>query len=138
MSLVVQSAKSATNEAPFLSFSNIMDYWVIRNALLNEISASVFPEGFINPDAVRKWFVFGITCEKDSRLMQKKLRVLLIQEDHLREIIEKSLKAEVGQDPFLQVRWDTLQVLAKEFKEHGCDLTKSNCLGRVELVLPKA
>lgn len=103
ISMVVSAAHKATSENPFLSFPTQVDGWVIRNSILNEISA-VNPVGSHNfktvrynnrslgfflantPNTVHKWYAFGLTCEKDPELFQRKLRVLIASEDDLKVI----------------------------------------------------
>jgi hypothetical protein len=55
--------------------------------LLNEISGCVSPVGFLlgEEKAIHhKWYVFGLSYEKDDRLLQQKLRVLLVEENDLK------------------------------------------------------
>jgi len=138
ISLVLKAANKVSIDQPFLTFSS-RDGWVIKNSVLNEIS-TINPKGFLmanHESTIHKWFVFGITCEKDPLITQQKLRVILIEENDLKLIGDKEhFEKIIADNIFLKIRMKTLKTMYEEFKK--CDFNKdSERLGKVELVLPK-
>jgi len=139
--LVLSAAGKATLSDPILQFP-YQDGWIILNSVLNEVS-SINPVGFLlsgSHSMVHKWFVFGITCEKNPELFQKKLRVLLITESELRDISIGKIEEPKLSNEFLKVRWETLQTMAKHyrFQNQFRDTVEQLSLGKVEIVLPKS
>jgi hypothetical protein len=70
-----------------------------------------------------RWYIFGITCEKDPKILQQKLRVLMIEECDLLNISDPEFARHlVTENGFVQIRLDTLKKMAKEYKK--TDFTK--------------
>eukprot|EP01119_Soliformovum_irregulare_P016529 TRINITY_DN4794_c0_g1_i1.p1 TRINITY_DN4794_c0_g1~~TRINITY_DN4794_c0_g1_i1.p1 ORF type:complete len:378 (-),score=92.41 TRINITY_DN4794_c0_g1_i1:33-1166(-) len=142
MDMVTDAAKATTIEHPFLALPS-KDGWLVVNQLLNEISSSLNPIGFFleGAEAIHKWYVFGLTCEKGKELFQRKLRVILISEKDLRAIVEKSLAYPVLDNEVTRLRWRTLQKMAELYSKESMMVGKSAPqkmdLGRVEVIIPK-
>ena len=88
--LMKKAARNTTLEDPFLHFANKQDAWMVSNEILNTVSSRFGPQiisavlrGMPSGEAK---FLMAITWERDAEIRIQKLRVMLIQEDELRNL----------------------------------------------------
>lgn len=90
-------------------------------------------------------YIFGITCEKERAVWNRKLRIMLVDEAFLKSIPD--MPTPYFEEPHHNVRWSTLQVMARLYQQQieeqeaaareGKKLEAgAGCLGRVELAIP--
>jgi hypothetical protein len=86
--LVMKAARDTTAEHPFLRLPS-KEGPIIQSMAFSQVS-STSSYGYLRAASglpvTRDWYVFGITCEKDHSILLKKIRILLIKEDLLKEM----------------------------------------------------
>jgi len=145
MNMVIAMANKTTKGQPVLKFSTA-DGWLLTNLFVNEISGCTSPVGFLlgeGENVQHKWYIFGLTYERDERLLQKKLRVLMIEEDDLKLVGSNRLLPHLDSD-YLKVRWETLRTMSDLYRDNlrgteetDANTTKGHVLGKVEIIVPK-
>ncbi|MDB5387822.1 MAG: hypothetical protein JWM11_3468 [Planctomycetaceae bacterium] len=112
-----KAARKTTAENPILPLPK-QDYWYYLNSVLNEI-AEKFALGEIRRDlglpVSRGKYLICLTCECAGEMRTRKVRAMVIQKQHL-----ENLPAQVPtlEHPSHITRWETLQVLAAEYKKN--------------------
>lgn len=94
------------------------DTFLVLNAILNELSQS-FAAGALAKSmglpVHSQWYVFGITCEWDDEVKNRKIRVMIIAEDLL-ESLDRLPPLEY-QHPWHRVRHATLLTMLGLYRE---------------------
>lgn len=131
---------------PFLEIPPAENWYVLNN-VLNEIS-SLCSIGFVQADAGMpvRWrtYIFGLTCEKEKAVWNRKLRVMLVDEELLKRVLD--MPTPRFEEAHHGVRWSTLQAMARLYRKQveeqeaaeraGTPLVPGGYLGRVELAIP--
>lgn len=112
---ITAAARATTETDPILPLPKD-DYWYYLNAVLNEI-AEKFALGQIQRDLGRpvaaEKYLICLTSECAGAIRTRKVRAMLIQKKLLEHLPEKAPKFE---SPTHSTRWQTLHILAKEWK----------------------
>jgi hypothetical protein len=117
--MLLAAARRAKSSAktPFLEMAPD-DTFLVLNAILNELSQS-FAAGALAKSmglpVHSKWYVFGITCEWDDEVKNRKIRVMIIAEDLL-ESLDRLPPLEY-QHPWHRVRHATLLTMLGLYRE---------------------
>ena len=130
-------ARKTTKEKPFIRLKNKDDRDYLHRAVkntLSELCAEAFIAATMGKPITRAKYLFAITCERYPEMRTIKLRVLVIEENLLREWCGPGGKAEqLPITPFYKTRLRTLQMMyeldqkAQKGEEHE--------LGRVEMAV---
>ncbi len=116
--LLKASAKKTTLEDPFLHFANDRDAWMVYTSILNAISSmygahllAAAARGTVKEDP----FLIAATWERDADIRIQKLRVLMVQESTLEDLVARrdSLTLE---EPYHKARIETLLKMHDQFK----------------------
>ncbi|HEX8946641.1 MAG TPA: hypothetical protein VF829_00290, partial [Candidatus Paceibacterota bacterium] len=108
--LLNEAAKKTTLEDPFLHFANDRDAWLVYNEIVNSVSSAygahllaAAVRGAVKEDP----FLIAVTWERDADIRIQKLRVLMVQESTLEELVARrdSLTLE---EPYHKARINTL------------------------------
>ena len=117
--MLLKAARAARSSAktPFLDLTP-EDTFLVLNAILNELSES-FAAGALARSMGRpvqaKWYVFGVTCEWDDEVKNRKIRVMIIAEDLLEKL--DRLPTLEYQHPWHHVRHETLLTMRKLYQD---------------------
>ncbi|KAL6071504.1 Transmembrane protein [Balamuthia mandrillaris] len=139
---VVANAAAKTEVGkPFLMIAP-EENWYVLNNILNEISSSCMM-GFLQEDCgipvKLEWYVFGLTCEKDEGVWNRKIRVMLISQRLLERIPD--LPPPSLESAHHRVRWRTLQKMSDLWRAQNQDEAIRSpstpiLLSRVQLAIP--
>jgi hypothetical protein len=114
---IATAARKTKPDNPLLPLPK-EDYWQYLNAALNEI-AEKFSAGEIRRDlglpVTRATYLICLTCECAGDLRTRKVRAMVIQKKHLENLPATPPQFE---HPRHSTRWDTLKVLAAEYKKN--------------------
>lgn len=113
---VFAAAAKATIEHPFIVLDDPKDQEFINRAVLNTLSerfASTFVAAALGAPVRSGSFCFAITCEKYEEIRTLKLRVLIIEENTLKEMFGPAGKGNELQvtNPVYRARLKTLQAI---------------------------
>jgi hypothetical protein len=116
-SKLIELAKRTTTTDPMIPIPE-SDRWYYLNSVLNEISER-FAIGHLQQDAglpVKvEDYLLCLTCERAGALRTQKVRAMLIRRELLEALPIEEPKYE---SPNHITRWHTLQVMAKNWRDH--------------------
>lgn len=130
---LIKAAKRTTIKDPFLQLPPDID-WLVYNSALNRLAEKMEPTGLFHRDSGLPFhkvtYVIGLTCEPDPKVQTRKIRAMIVREKTLADILRPDFPMPVFEQPSHDVRWQTLQVMAKKYAEKPCSMMK------YEVVLP--
>jgi hypothetical protein len=98
VSLLVRAAFFVSKKFPFLKFANSDDEWVMLNSFLN-LNSEKFALGYIAQelglDVIKKRFLIAITCERGEDIRVRKIRLQLVTENFMNEVMDLLIKGRV-------------------------------------------
>lgn len=114
---VLHAARHTKPDNPLLPLP-VGEYWYFLNAVLNELSER-FALGQIRRDmglpVNLATYVICLTCECAGELRTRKVRAMVIRKDSLQALSQGKLTMPTLERPSHTTRWDTLQILAREY-----------------------
>jgi len=117
MLLAAARRAKSSPKTPFLDLPPD-DTFLVLNAILNELSET-FAAGALarsmDLTVPAAWYVFGVTCEWDDEVKNRKIRVMLIAEDLLQNF--EQLPGLTFHHPWHRVRYETLLTMQKLYRE---------------------
>lgn len=117
MLLAAARGAKTSAKAPFLDLRP-EESFVVLNAILNELSESFAARSLARSMGLpvkSKWYVFGVTCEWDDEVRNRKIRVMIIAEDLLAKFDQ--LPPLRYQHPWHHVRHETLLKMQKLYQD---------------------
>jgi hypothetical protein len=110
------AARRTTLDNPILPLPKD-DYWYYLNAILNEV-AEKFSAGQIKRDlglpVETARYAICLTCERAGTVRTQKVRAMMVRKELLQSLPPETPRFE---SPTHAVRWETLQFLAKAYRE---------------------
>mgnify|MGYP007073183572 CR=1 FL=1 len=134
MRIVLKTSRQTTVQDPFVPLPKD-EAWLVLISILNEL-AEKFSAGTLAADMgvpVRKeTYVFGLTSEPDPDVRVRKLRVMIIREELLRQIAAGKVPEPKYEAPTHNVRWKTLGEMGRRYLAE-CNGKDEKLLRTIEL-----
>ena len=120
VSALIRAAKQTTIDNPFIRLPDSI-HWIVLNSALNELASLIPSTGLFHFDlglpTVQEKYVLALTCEKDSDVRVRKVRMMIVRKKILLSMLDPEF-----QDPTLEsqnhsVRVRTLKKMAAIYRD---------------------
>lgn len=141
VAVVLTAANRVTAEEPFLELP-VQDRWFILSSIMHAVSENVVIGHFardLGMPTRSDSYIFGIAFEADTSVRFHKIRVILIKESTLKQILSGAIAEPVFEKHHHAPRWHTLRKMSALYSKEREDIDAEeelHHLMRIEITIP--